>query len=131
MTDYAVGIDYGGIGDEKLLSDIINALKKCSGGSVTSLGVGPSRVQNYGLTSAAKGKTGVYITNGVGLATPNDLAQSYYHYDHVIFVCPQYIGNQYMSDENNFTEYYKKEKQNEEEEPAIDEDGFTIIKNKK
>ena len=37
----------------------------------------------------------------------------------------------YMSDENNFTEYYKKEKQNEEEEPAIDEDGFTIIKNKK
>ena len=100
MTDYAVGIDYGGIGDEKLLSDIVNALQKCSGGSVTKLGVGPSVVQRYGLTSAAKGKTGVYITNGVGLATPNDLAQSYYHYDHVIFVWPQYIGNQYMSDEN-------------------------------
>ena len=100
MTDYAVGIDYGGIGDAKILSDIVNNLKKCSGGSVTSLGVGPNKVQSYGLTSASSGKTGVYITNGVGIATPNDLAQSYYHYDHVIFVWPQYIGNQYMSDEN-------------------------------
>lgn len=100
MTDYAVGIDYGGSGDQKRLNDIINALKKCSGGSVTSLGIGPSKVQNYGLTSASKGKTGVYITNGVGIATPNDLAQSYYHYDHVIFVWPQYIDNQWMSDDN-------------------------------
>lgn len=100
MTNYAVGIDYGGIGDEKILNDIITNLKQCSGGEVVSLGVGPSKVQNYGLTSAAKGKTGVYITNGVGLATPHDLAQSYYHYDHVIFVWPQYINNQYMSNEN-------------------------------
>ena len=100
MTDYAVGIDYGGIGDEDILNGIIENLKKCSGGSVTSLGVGPSRVQNYGLTSASQGKTGVYIANGVGLATPNDLAQSYYHYDHVIFVWPQWIDNQWMSNEN-------------------------------
>lgn len=101
MTNYAVGIDSGsGKGDAKILGDIVKNLKKCCGGSVTSLGVGPSVVQNYGLTSGSKGKTGVYITNGVGLATPNDLAQSYYHYDHVIFVWPQYIGNQYMSDEN-------------------------------
>lgn len=100
MTNYAVGIDYGGIGDAKILGDIVNNLKKCCGGSVTSLGIGPNKVQSYGLTSAAKGKTGVYITNGVGLATPNDLAQSYYHYDHVIFVWPQYINNQWMSDEN-------------------------------
>lgn len=100
MTSYAVGIDRGGIGDEKILNNIIYYLKQCSGGNVVSLGVGPSKVQNYGLKSKAKHKTGVYITNGVGLATPNDLAQSYYHYDHVIFVWPQYIGNQYMSDES-------------------------------
>ena len=100
MTNYAVGIDYGGIGDAKILGDIVNALKQCSGGAVTSLGVGPNKVQSYGLSSSASGKTGVFITNGVGLATPNDLAQSYYHYDHVIFVWPQYINNQYMSDEN-------------------------------
>ena len=100
MTNYAVGIDYGGSGDQKRLNDIVNALKQCSGGTVTSLGIGPSKVQNYGLTSSAKGKVGVYITNGVGLATPNDLAQSYYHYDHVIFVWPQYINNQWMSNEN-------------------------------
>ena len=68
MTNYAVGIDYGGAGDQKRLDDIINALKKCSGGTVTSLGIGPSKVQNYGLTSAAKGKTGVYITNGARVA---------------------------------------------------------------
>lgn len=100
MTNYAVGIDRGGIGDAKILRNIIKHLKKCSGGQVVSLGIGPSKVQNYGLTSGARHKTGVYITNGVGLATPNDLAQSYYHYDHVIFVWPQYIDNQYMSDEN-------------------------------
>ena len=77
MTNYAVGIDYGGIGDEKILNDIISNLKKCSGGEVTSLGVGPNVVQSYGLSSSASGKTGIFITNGVGLATPNDLAQSY------------------------------------------------------
>lgn len=101
MTDYVVGIDRGsGHNDSKILGDIVSAVKKCSGGSVTSLGVGPSVVQNYGLTSGAKGKVGIYITNGVGIATPNDLAQSYYHYDHVIFAWPQYIDNQWMSDEN-------------------------------
>ena len=110
MTDYAVGIDRGsGMSDSKLLGDIVNALKKCSGGNVVSLGIGPSRVQNYGLTSSSKGKTGVYIANGVGLATPNDLAQSYYHYDHVIFVWPQYINNQYMSNENILNHVIKGE----------------------
>lgn len=101
MTDYAIGIDRGsGYNDSKILGDIVSAVKKCSGGNVVSLGVGPSVVQNYGLTSGAKGKTGVYITNGVGLATPNDMAQSWYHYDHVIFAWPQYINNQWMSNEN-------------------------------
>lgn len=100
MTDYAVGIDYGGIGDAKILGDIVKALKKCSGGNVKSLGIGPNVVQSFGLSSASKGRTGVFITNGVGLATPNDLAQSWYHYDHVVFVWPQYINNQWMSDEN-------------------------------
>ena len=99
MTDYAVGIDKGTSQDSKILNGVVNGLKKC-GGNVVSLGIGPSRVQNYGLTSAAKGKTGVYIANGVGLATPNDLAQSYYHYDHVIFVWPQFIDNQWMSNKN-------------------------------
>ena len=101
MTDYAVSIDSGsGYGDEKILNGIVNALRKCSGGHVVALGVGPNRLQSYGLTSASKGKVGIYIQNGVSIATPNDLIQPYYHYDHVIFVWPQYIGNQYMSDEN-------------------------------
>lgn len=101
MTDYAIGIDRGsGYNDDKILTDIVNAVKSCSGGNVVKIGIGPSVVQNYGLGSAARGKTGVYITNGVGLATPNDLAQSWYHYDHVIFVWPQYINNPWMSDEN-------------------------------
>ena len=43
------------------------------------------------------------MTNGVGLATPNDFELGckpggYYKYDRCIFVWPQWIGNQYMSD---------------------------------
>ena len=99
MTDYVVGIDRGsGHDDSAIINGVINGLKKC--GTAVSAGIGPSALQNYGLTSAANGKTGVYIANGVGLATPNDLAQSYYHFDHVIFVWPQFINNQWMSDEN-------------------------------
>ena len=37
----------------------------------------------------------------------------------------------YMEDENNFTEYKKKELEKEDNEPVMDEDGFTIVKNKK
>lgn len=99
MTSYVVGIDRGTPNGDTVINDIVNALKKCAGGDVINLGTGSSVVQNYGLTSSSKGKTGVYITNGVGIATPNDLAQSWYHYDHVIFVWPQYIGNPWMSDE--------------------------------
>jgi len=103
MTDYAVGIDRGTSQDSKTLNDICNYLKQCSGGSVTPLGIGPGRVQAYGQTSASKGKTAVFITNGVGLDTPQDFVAGighYYHYDKCIFVWPQWIGNQYMSDEN-------------------------------
>ena len=100
MTNYAVGIDRGTSQDSAILNGVVNGLKKCGGGEVVSLGIGPNRVQSYGLTSAAKGKVGVYISNGVGLATPNDLAQSYYHYDHVVFAWPQFIDNQWMSNEN-------------------------------
>lgn len=103
MTDYAVGIDYGSGQDTKTLNDICNYLKQCSGGNVVSLGIGPSRVQNYGLTSASKGKTAIYISNGVGLDTPQDFVAGigrYYHYDKCIFVWPQWIGNKYMTDES-------------------------------
>ena len=37
----------------------------------------------------------------------------------------------YTEDENNFTKFYNKEKDEKDKEPVIDEDGFTIIKNKK
>ena len=37
----------------------------------------------------------------------------------------------YMEDKNNITKFYNKEKDNTEQEPEIDEDGFKIIKNKK
>lgn len=103
MTDYAVGIDAGSGQDAKTLNDVCAYLRQCSGGNVIPLGIGPSRVQNYGLTAASRGKTAVYISNGVGLDTPQDFVAGigkYYHYDKCIFVWPQWIGNQYMSDEN-------------------------------
>ena len=36
-----------------------------------------------------------------------------------------------MEDEKNFTKYKIKEIEEKNEQPEIDEDGFTIIKNKK
>ena len=97
MTDYTIWADRGDGAQD--IYKIGNALKKCAGGSVKVLGIGPNVGQSYGLSNG-KGTVGVFQTNGVGLATPNDLAQSYYQYDHVIFVWPQWIGNQWMSDEN-------------------------------
>ena len=101
MTNYTIWADRGtGASD---IYKIGEYLQQCAGGSVKVLGIGPSVGQNYGL-SGGKGTTGVFMTNGVGIATPNDfemgISQGYYHYDHAIFVWPQWIGNQYMSDEN-------------------------------
>lgn len=101
MTNYTIWADRGtGASD---IYKVGEYLKQCAGGSVKVLGIGPSVGQNYGL-SGGQGTTGVFMTNGVGIATPNDfemgISQGYYHYDHAIFVWPQWIGNQYMSDEN-------------------------------
>lgn len=102
MTNYTLWADRG-TGSQDIYK-VADALKKCAGGSVNVLGIGPSVGQNYGLSNG-KGTTAVYMTNGVGLATPNDLQLGckpggYYQYDKAIFVWPQWIGNQYMSDEN-------------------------------
>lgn len=103
MTNYVLWADRG-TGSEKIY-DIAKYLKQCAGGSVKVLGIGPSVGQNYGLHSG-KGCVAVYMTNGVGLATPNDLELGckpggYYKYDRAIFVWSQTIANnQYMSDSN-------------------------------
>ena len=102
MTNYTLWADRGtGSGD---IYKIAEHLKKCAGGEVKVLGVGPSVGQNYGLSNG-KGTVAVYQTNGVGLATPNDLylgckPGGYYQYDKAIFVWPQWIDNQWMSDKN-------------------------------
>lgn len=106
MTNYTIWADRGDGAQD--IYKVGEYLKKCSGGTVKVLGIGPSVGQNYGLSNG-RGTTGVFMTNGVGLATPNDLAQSYYQYDHVIFVWPQWIGNQWMSDENIKTHIVKGE----------------------
>lgn len=102
MTNYTLWADRG-TGAEKIY-EVAKYLKQCANGSVNVLGIGPSVGQNYGLRSG-KGTVAVYMTNGVGIATPNDLEMGckpggYYKYDRAIFVWPQFIGNQYMSDEN-------------------------------
>ena len=79
MTNYTIWADRGdGASD---IYKVGEALQKCAGGSVKVLGIGPSVGQNYGL-SGGHGTTGVFMTNGVGLATPNDFEigiGSYYH----------------------------------------------------
>lgn len=102
MTNYTLWADRGTGSND--IYKIAEYLKKCAGGSVKVLGIGPSVGQNYGLHNG-KGTVAVYQTNGVGLATPNDLEMGcapggYYQYDRAIFVWPQWIGNQYMSDKN-------------------------------
>lgn len=101
MTNYTIWADRGS-GAESIY-EVGKHLQQCAGGSVKVLGIGPSVGQNYGLSNG-HGTIGVFMTNGVGIATPNDfemgIGRGYYHYDHAIFVWPQYIGNQYMSDEN-------------------------------
>ena len=101
MTNYTIWADRGE--GASTIYEVGKHLQQCAGGSVNVLGIGPNIGQSHGL-SGGRGTTGVFMTNGVGLATPNDfemgIGQGYYHYDHVIFVWPQYINNQYMSDEN-------------------------------
>ena len=102
MTNYTLWADRG-TGSQDIYK-VAEALKKCAGGSVKVLGIGPSVGQSYGLSNG-KGTVAVYMTNGVGIATPNDLnlgckPGGYYQYDRAIFVWPQWIGNQYMSNEN-------------------------------
>ena len=101
MTNYTIWADTGT--GASSIYEVGKYLRQCSGGSVNVLGIGPNVGQSYGLHSG-KGTVGVFMTNGVGLATPNDFElgckQGYYKYDRAIFVWPQYIGNQYMSDEN-------------------------------
>lgn len=101
MTNYTIWADRGSGADK--IYEIGKYLKKCAGGSVKILGIGPNVGQSYGLHNG-KGTVGVFMTNGVGLATPNDFEMGckpggYYQYEKCIFVWPQYIGNQYMSDE--------------------------------
>lgn len=103
MTNYTVWADRG-TGAEKIY-EIGEYLKKCAGGNVNVLGVGPNIGQSYGLSNG-KGTVGVFMTNGVGLATPNDFELGckpggYYQYDRCIFVWSEKIANnQYMSDDN-------------------------------
>lgn len=102
MTNYTLWADQG-TGSQDIYK-IAKYLKECAGGSVNVLGIGPSVGQNYGLHNG-KGTVAVYQTNGVGIATPNDLNMGckpggYYQYDRAIFVWPQWIGNQYMSNSN-------------------------------
>lgn len=102
MTSYTLFADRGN--GSKDIYKIANYLKQCAGASVKVLGIGPSVGQNYGLHNG-KGTVAVYQTNGVGLATPNDFEMAckpggYYQYERCIFVWPQWIGNQWMSDHN-------------------------------
>ena len=103
MTNYTLAADRG-TGSEKIY-EIGKYLKQCANGNVNILGVGPSVLANYGLHSGS-GTTGVYLVNGVGLATPNDFEMGcrpggYYKYDKTIFIFSEKIANnQYMSDEN-------------------------------
>lgn len=111
MTNYTLWADTGDGSSD--IYKIAEHLKKCAGGSVNVLGIGPNVGQSYGLSSG-DGTVGVFQTNGVGLATPNDFELGckpggYYHYDRAIFVWPQWIGNQYMSDENIKTHVIKGE----------------------
>ena len=102
MVNYTIWSDLG-TGDKKIY-EIGKYLKKCSGGSVKILGIGPNVGQSYGLHSG-KGTTGVFMVNGVGIDTPEDFERGcspggYYKYDRVIFVWPKFANNKYMSDKN-------------------------------
>ena len=102
MTNYTIWADLG-TGDKKIY-EVGKYLKKCAGGSVKILGIGSNIGQSYGLHNG-KGTVGVFMTNGVGLATPNDFELGckpggYYQYERCIFVWPQWIGNQWMSNKN-------------------------------
>lgn len=101
MTNYTIWADRGA-GAEKIY-EVGKYLKKCAGGTVKILGIGPNVGQSHGLSNG-KGTVGVYMVNGVGLATPNDFEMGckpggYYQYEKCIFAWPQWIGNQYMSDD--------------------------------
>ena len=102
MVSYVIWADRGE-GDEKIY-EVGKYLKQCSGSSVKILGIGPNVGQSYGLRNGS-GTVGVFMTNGVGVDTPEDFERGckpggYYKYDRVIFVWPQFIDNQFMSNEN-------------------------------
>lgn len=103
MTNYTIWADRGA--GDKTIYDVAKHLRKCSGGDVKVIGIGPGIGQRYGLGHGG-GTTGVFMTNGVGFDTPQDFENGigkYYRYDECIFAWPQYIGNKYMSDKSIMT----------------------------
>ena len=102
IADYILWADRGtGASD---IYTVAETLKTCSGaGSVEVAGIGPNIGQSTGLSSRSSGKIGVFQTNGVGVQTPFDfetgIKKGYYHFSKVIFLWPQWIGNQWMTDE--------------------------------
>lgn len=94
MANIAIAIDRNNTTtDRQTLNYVINQLKS-AGHTITDLGIGPNKLQSYGLKSASKGKIGVLLLNGVGQVTAGDFYEgvgSYYHYSKVIFAAQAWL----------------------------------------
>ena len=96
MTHFVIGSDNIDKNEKTWLKAIQNRLQQ-AGHTVTSVGVGPGKVQNYGLTKASKGKIGLLLVGGSDLGMFDDFQKgvgSYYHYDKMGVLFNSWSGSQ-------------------------------------
>lgn len=100
MTNFyltADRIDYHEMSYLKRMKKVLES----KGNSVTIKGVGPSTIQNAGLSSSSKGKVGIFLVGGSDAGMYQDFVQGvgrYYHYDYMWVAFAGWIGNSWITE---------------------------------
>jgi len=97
---FCVGSDNIDGKESNYINDIISKLEE-KGNTCENLGIGPSKVQNYGLSSNSSGKTAVFIVGGSDIGTYVDIVtgikNGYYHYDYCWFAFASWTASTWIT----------------------------------
>lgn len=96
MTHFVLGADNIDKNENTWLKAIQNRLQQ-AGHKVTNVGIGPGKVQKYGLRKSAQGKIGLLLVGGSDLGMFEDFRKgvgTYYHYDKMGVLFNSWSGSQ-------------------------------------
>ena len=100
MTNFCLGSDNIDGKEQSYISKMKSVLEG-KGHTVENLGVGPSVVQNKGLSESSKGKTAIFLVGGSDIGTYVDfkagLEQGYYHYKYAWFAFASWTATTWIT----------------------------------